>query len=330
MNLINSFRALESFKNEDKHSLSIVEKNIADLPPGELLIKVEYSSLNYKDAMSAKGIPGVTREYPHTPGIDASGYIVQSASSKFKEGDAVIITGYDLGMNTSGGFAEYIRVPESWAVHLPKDLSLRNAMVLGTAGLTAGLSVLALEKYGDLQNKDSVVSGSTGGVGSVALLLLAKLGSNVTAISGKPEAEKYLKSLGANKIVSREQIYKETRKPLDKPSWDVGIDVAGGEMIPTLLASIKPNGAIACSGLVAGASFEASIFPFILRGVSLIGIDSVEILLERKIEVWNKFASEWSLENLDSITKEVSLDNLSLEIDMILSGSQIGRVLVKI
>ena len=331
--MTSTFRALEASETEGKFSLKIVEKPIADLPEGDLLIKVDFSSLNYKDAMSASGMPGVTRNYPHTPGIDAAGKIAESRVPDFKEGDEVIVTGYDLGMNTSGGFGEYIRVPSSWAVHLPKGLTAKESMSLGTAGLTAGLSIHALDsfrEYTGLKNTKSVVSGATGGVGSISVMLLSKLGSEVTAVTGKNDQSDFLHTIGASNILSREELAETARKPIGKSLWDVGVDVASGEILSLLLTSLSPGGAVACSGLVGGPSFESSIFPFILRGNALIGIDSVEIPLKDKEHIWEHFAHDWVLEGLDKSTKEVSLDNLEVEIESILSGNQVGRVLVKI
>ena len=324
-----SYRALESSVKEEKYSLSIVEKNTEDLPKGDLLIKVRFSCLNYKDAMSATGIPGVTKEYPHTPGIDAVGEIVQARQGQFKEGDLVIVSGYDLGMNTPGGFAEYISVPHDWAISLPSSLSPRDSMILGTAGLTAGLSVAALESFRGLENTKSVVSGSTGGVGSISTMLLSQLGSSVTAISGKKETE-FLNTLGASSVINRTDLLENIKKPISKGLWDIGVDVVGGDILSTLLAALNPGGAIACSGLVGGTSFESSIFPFILRGNALIGIDSVEIPLSNKEKMWNKFASEWSISNLSEITKEVSLESMEDEINTMLKGQQVGRVVLKI
>ena len=331
--MTSTFRALEVSETEGEFSSKIVEKNIADLPEGDLLIKVDFSSLNYKDAMSASGLPGVTRNYPHTPGIDAAGKIAESTVPDFKEGDEVIITGYDLGMNTSGGFGEYIRVPPNWAVHLPKGLTAKQSMSLGTAGLTAGLSIHALDsfrEYAGLKNTKSVVSGATGGVGSISVMLLSKLGSEVTAVTGKNDQSDFLHAIGASNILSREELAETARKPIGKSLWDVGVDVASGEILSLLLTSLSPGGAVACSGLVGGPSFESSIFPFILRGNALIGIDSVEIPLKDKEHIWEHFAHDWVLEGLDKSTKEVSLDNLEVEIESILSGNQVGRVLVKI
>ena len=331
--MTSNFRALEVSESEGKFDLSIVEKKVDDLPEGDLLVKVSYSSLNYKDAMSATGMPGVTRNYPHIPGIDAVGAVVNSGVSDFKEGDYVIVTGYDLGMNTSGGFGEYIRVPSNWAIHLPKRLSEKQSMSLGTAGLTAGLSIHALDsfrKWEGFKETKSIVTGSTGGVGSVSVMLLSKLGSEVTAVTGKNDQADFLSSLGASNILSREELSETARKPIGKSLWDIGVDVVSGEALSLLLTSLSPGGAVACSGLVGGPSFESSIFPFILRGNALIGIDSVEIPRKTKEHIWEHFAGDWSLEGLEAITKEVSLDNLETEITSILNGNQVGRVLIKI
>ena len=327
-----TFKALEARENNGDYSLSIIEKSLSNLPENDLLIKVEYSSLNYKDAMSAKGMPGVTKNYPHTPGIDAAGEVAETSTKDFKEGDEVIVTGYDLGMNTSGGFAEYIRVPASWAIQLPEGLSSRKAMALGTAGLTAGLSIHALDnfrEYAGFKATKSVVTGSTGGVGSIATMLLSELGSEVTAVSGKKDQSDFFTSLGASQILSREELLEVTRRPIGKSLWDVGVDVVSGDILSLLLTSLTPGGAVACSGLVGGASFESSIFPFILRGNALIGIDSVEIPLKDKLHIWEHFSQNWALDRLDDITKEVSLEELGAEIESILSGNQIGRVVVK-
>ena len=324
-----TFKALLVEEDNGNYTNSVVERTLDDLPDGDLLIKVSYSSLNYKDALSASGNPGVTRNFPHTPGIDAVGEVAQSNSSNFKEGDKVIVTGYDLGMNTSGGFSEFIRIPSSWAIQLPTKLSELDSMCLGTAGLTAGLSIYALASFQGISNTRSIVTGSTGGVGSISVMLLAKLGSEVTALSGKSDKEDLLKGLGAKEVISREQLSELTRLPIGKPLWDIGVDVVSGEILSLLLASLTPGGAVACSGLVGGPSFESSIFPFILRGNALIGIDSVEIPLEQKENIWKLFADEWSL-SLQDTTKIVSLEEISSEIETILKGEQVGRVVLKI
>jgi len=324
-----TYKALESYKTEIGNSLRLVEKKISDLPEGDLLVKVQYSSLNYKDAMSARGFPGVTKNYPHTPGVDAVGTVIRDKSNTFTEGDEVIVTGFDLGVNTAGGFGEYICVSSDWAIRLPAGLSAKNSMILGTAGLTAGLSIRALQSFRGVANTKSIVSGSTGGVGSVAVKLLAHLGSHVTAISGKNSQHELLKSLGAEAILSRESFLENVRRPLGKGVWDIGVDVVGGEILSTMLAAINPAGAVACSGLVGGSQFESSVFPFILRGIALLGIESVAISLDQKEIIWDHFASDWSIP-LNDLVKEVNLKNLEDEIDLIIAGNQVGRVLVKI
>ena len=326
-----TYQALESVKTEEGNVISVAETNVDQLPEGDLLIKVSYSSLNYKDAMSASGMPGVTRNYPHTPGIDAVGDIDSSSSKNFKEGDKVIVTGYDLGMNTAGGFGQYIKVPAEWATPLPNGLSESESMSLGTAGLTAGLSVHALEAYrgNSFEGTKSIVTGATGGVGSIALMLLSKLNSEVTAITGKKEQVDFLSGLGASEVILREDLQEVARKPIGKSLWDLGVDVVSGDVLTMLLTSLTPGGAVACSGLVGGPSFESSIFPFILRGNALLGIDSVEIPLEKKSQIWEKFSSDWKLD-LAELTKEVSLDDLENEIEKILQGNQVGRILVNL
>ena len=235
-------------------------------------------------------------------------------------------------MNTAGGFGQYIRVPAHWVIKLPNGLNEIEAMSLGTAGLTAGLSIQALEKYSSttgFEGSKSIVTGSTGGVGSIAVMLLSKLGSEVTAVTGKNTQKSFLEDLGATEVISREELSEMTRLPMGKPIWDLGVDVVSGNTLSLLLSSLKPGGAVACSGLVGGPSFESSIFPFILRGNALLGIDSVEIPLSQKEEVWKNFASDWKLD-LSKLVKEVPLEGLENEINSILQGGQVGRVLVNL
>jgi len=325
------FKALWINKNENAFSRQIIERNTDDLPPGELLIRVKYSSLNYKDALSASGYAGVTKQYPHTPGIDAAGVVVQSKVTDFAEGDEVIVTGYDLGMNTAGGFGEYIRIPASWAVKRPAGLTLRQSMCLGTAGLTAAL---CLDKLGQAgvkpQNGEVLVTGATGGVGSVAVTLLAKLGYQVTAVTGKSAQDAFLKDLGAQQILPRSALQEGTGKPLLKEQWVGAVDCVGGDMLFNLIKSLRYGGSVACCGLTAGVGFNATVLPFILRGVNLLGVDSVEQPLAYKAIMWQRLAGEWQLPNLDSLVGEVGLTELPDEIDKILAGQQVGRVLVRL
>ena len=321
------YNALVTTEDNKSFINSIEKRNISTLPDNDTLVKVKFSSLNYKDALSASGNKGVTRNYPHTPGIDAAGIIEETTSKNFQVGDEVIITGYDMGMNTFGGFGEYIRVPQEWIVKKPGNLSLSESMAFGTAGLTAGLCLRKLLLHGLKPDDGEVfVSGVTGGVGIISLMLFSKLGFDVTAITGKMDQEKLLKNLGAKTVLDRNDLDSDLISPLQKPIYAGGIDAVGGKILSNLICSTSQRAAIACCGMVGGLSLDTSIFPFILRGLSLFGIDSAESLLETKEEVWNNFASSWKLENIDENIKDISLNELPSEIDKILDGKQIGRV----
>ena len=323
------YRALITSEDNKTFINSIEKKDITDLPDNDTLIKVKYSSLNYKDALSASGNKGVTRKYPHTPGIDAAGIIEETSGNKFKSGDEVIVTGYDMGMNTFGGFGEYIKVPQEWIVKKPDNLSLSESMAFGTAGLTAGLCLRKLLAHGlKPEDGDVFVSGVTGGVGIIALMLFKKLGFNVTAITGKLDQEEFLKNLGANQVIDRNSLDLDLISPLQKPIYSGGIDAVGGKILANLICSTSQRAAIACCGMVGGLSLDTSIFPFILRGLSLFGIDSAESLIDVKKEIWSNFSSSWKLENIDENIKDISLDELPDEIEKILKGNQIGRVRV--
>jgi len=325
------FKALWISKNENAFSRQIIERNTDDLPPGELLIRVKYSSLNYKDALSASGYAGVTKNYPHTSGIDAAGVVEQSQAKDFAEGDEVIVTGYDLGMNTAGGFAQFIRIPASWAVKRPAGLTLRQSMCLGTAGLTAAICLDKLEQVGvKPQNGQMLVTGATGGVGSIAVALLAKLGYQVTAVTGKSAQEAFLKDLGAQQILPRSALQEGTGKPLLKEQWAGAVDCVGGDMLFNLIKSLRYGGSVACCGLTAGVAFNATVLPFILRGVNLLGVDSVEQPLAYKAAMWQRLGGQWQWPHLDNLTREVGLTELPEEIDKILAGQQVGRVLVRL
>ena len=310
-------------------SNAIENRNINDLPKGDLTIKVSFSSINYKDALSASGNKGVTKHYPHTPGIDAAGAVVESTSSEFSSGDKVIVTGYDLGMNTSGGFSEYIRVPSKWAIMLPKSLSLKESMALGTGGLTAGLCINLLNNKNGVTNKKAIVTGATGGVGCIAIQLLSKLGAEVTAVTGKKNSASFLNSLGAKRVITREELNEQFREPLSKGLYDIGIDVVGGKTLSGLLTCLNREGTIACCGNVGGAAFETNVFPFILRGNSLLGVDSAERKIKEKQWLWNQFSSEWKIEDIDQFSRTISLNDLDSEIKKILEGGQTGRVIVQ-
>lgn len=308
----------------------VIERSLDDLPEGEVLIKVHYSSLNYKDALSATGNHGVTRQFPHTPGIDASGVVAESSVAEFAAGDEVIVTGYDLGMNTFGGLAQYIRVPASWIVKRPSNLSLREAMVLGTAGLTAALCVDKLLNAGVApQNGPVLVTGATGGVGSIAIMLLAKLGFQVTAASGKTEQTDFLRQLGAAEVIDRAELLEGMDKPLLRPKWAGIVDTVGGDMLFNTLKALQHSGSAACCGLTAGTNFNGSVLPFILRGVNLLGVDSVELPLATKAAMWDKLSLDWKLD-LELLVNEISLQEVPAAITKMLAGQQVGRSLVRI
>ena len=321
------YRALVTSEENKTFFNSCTKKDTVNLPDNYTLIKVKYSSLNYKDALSASGNKGVTRNYPHIPGIDAAGVIEETSGNKYKSGDEVIVTGYDMGMNTYGGFGEYIKVPQEWIVKKPDNLTLSESMAFGTAGLTAGLCLRKLLTHGLKPEDGNVfVSGVTGGVGIISLMLFKKLGFSVSAITGKLDQEEFLKSLGANEVIDRNTLDLDLISPLQKPLYSGGIDAVGGKILANLICSTSQRAAISCCGMVGGLSLDTSIFPFILRGLSLFGVDSAESLIDVKEEIWNNFSSVWKLENIDENIKDISLDELPGEIDKILKGEQIGRV----
>ena len=324
------FRALVVSKTDEKtYSREVTERRISDLPEGEVLVRVRYSSLNFKDGLSCIGNPGVTRNYPHTPGVDASGEVTESSDSRFKEGDSVIVTGYDLGMNTSGGFGQYIRVPADWVVPLPEGMTFKEAAIYGVAGFTAALSVDALQKHGvNPEHGEIVVTGSTGGVGSVSVALLSLLGYTVVASTGKKEESEFLQDLGAAEIISREEVNDELNKPLLRERWAGGVDTVGGNTLATLLKAGKRGGAIAATRLVASSELSTTVFPFILRGVSLLGIDSGFTPTKLRREIWKKLAGVWKFPQLEKLTIDCTLEGLNPEIDKILAGGQRGRVVV--
>jgi putative YhdH/YhfP family quinone oxidoreductase len=329
MALPQTFKAMVVSETAEKTFVREVrQRALNDLPAGELIIEVKYSSLNYKDALSATGNKGVTRKYPHTPGIDAAGVVVDTTTKLFAVGDQVTVTGFDLGMNTSGGFGQYISVPALWAVNLPKGLSLKDSMGYGTAGLTAALCIMRLMASGLSKDPGEVlVTGATGGVGSVAVAILAKLGFNVVAATGKASEHDFLTGLGAKAIISREEANDTSGRPLQKARWAGVIDTVGGNILATALKTAKYGGLVAACGNAMSADLSVSVFPFILRGVSLLGVDSVEIPMRARQTAWQKLAGEWSID-LAKLLTEVSLEQLNPKIDEILKGGIRGRVLV--
>lgn len=328
-----TFRAMVVTEGENKtFTREITEKQVNDLPEGDVIIKVEYSSLNYKDALSATGNKGVSRYYPHTPGIDAAGTVVESNDSKFTPGEEVLITGYDLGMNHSGGYQEYIRVPAHWIVKLPENLTLRESMVYGTAGFTAALSCYKMINNGVKPEDGPVlVTGATGGVGSIAVSILVKSGYEVVAVNGLKDETEYLLELGAKEVISIEDADDKSGRPLLKPRWAGAIDTVAGNILSTAIKTTKYGGSVTCCGNVGSAELQSSIYPFILNGITLLGIDSVNCPVDTRMAVWNKIASDWKLDYLDKLTTELpDLEALDERIDMILQGKNRGRAIVKV
>jgi putative YhdH/YhfP family quinone oxidoreductase len=325
------FKALVVSEEKGKFLQRVTERNISELPAGDVLINVKYSSLNYKDGLSAIGNKGVTRKYPHTPGIDAAGFVAETSSNKFKESDEVIVTGYDLGMNTSGGFAEYIRVPSDWVVKLPEGLSLKESMIYGTAGFTAGLSLYKLEQFSEEKISGEVlVTGASGGVGSMAVALLSKNGYYVIASTGKKDKIDFLKKLGAKQIIGRESVDDKSGKPLLNRKWKAAVDTVGGNILATVLKQMDYRSSVASCGNTYSNEFNATVFPFILRGVNLLGINSAETPMDLRIKIWQKLANEWKPNGLHEIYEDCSLEQLNEKIDLILQGQITGRVVVKI
>jgi alcohol dehydrogenase len=318
-------------KDKETYKKSIVEKSIKDLPDNDVLIEVKYSSLNYKDALSASGNKGVTKKYPHTPGIDAAGVVVESKKEAYNPGEKVIVTGYDLGMNTSGGFQKYIRVPSDWIIKLPENLSLKESMIYGTAGFTAALSVNKIVKSPLEPDQGKIlVTGATGGVGSTAIRILNHLGYHVVAATGKLEAKDLLKSIGASEVIDRAEIDDTSGKPLLKSKWMAVIDTVGGNTLATALKTTEYGGHVTTCGNVAGHKFDASVYPFILRGITLHGIDSVECPQDLRENIWHQLSTNWKTDTLRETIEEISLEEVSDKIESMLNGKLKGRVIIKL
>jgi acrylyl-CoA reductase (NADPH) len=326
------FRALVADKQEESFSLKIKELTKEDLPEGDVTIKVYYSSVNYKDGLASINNSTVVRNYPMVPGIDLAGKVIESKNDRFKEGDEVLITGYDLGVSHFGGYSEVARVPADWIVPLPKGLSMKEAMAIGTAGFTAALSVHRLQENHLSPSQGRVlVAGATGGVGSHAISILSRLGYEVTASTRKKAEHDYLKQLGASDFVSPEEFVMPEKRALLKQQWAAAVDPVGGQYLPYILASIRYGGSVAISGMTGGTNFQSTVFPFILRGVNLLGIDSVFCPMETRLYLWERLADEWKPDHLlDSISHEVTLDELPDVLAKILRGEMRGRTIVKL
>ena len=324
---MSTYKAFEVREETEKNFVgTIVEKSALELAEGSVSIEVCYSSVNYKDALSASGSKAVTREYPHVPGIDAAGTVLASTDANFAVGDEVVVTGYDLGMNTAGGFGQQVTVPGGWVTKLPVGLSLRDSMVLGTAGLTAGLCVNKLLLNGITPEAGKVlVTGATGGVGIIACALLVKLGFEVVASTGKLAETAKLTALGVSEVISREAFSEENPRPMLKESYAAAVDVAGGTTLVNVIKSLSYGGSVAACGLVDSPALSATVLPFILRGVNLLGVDSVELPLAQKQQVWNLFANEWALTDIDSLAETIVLAELPAVLAKVLAGGAIGR-----
>jgi acrylyl-CoA reductase (NADPH) len=326
------FKALMVNKTEDDFSVGVKNISFNDLPDADVLIKVEYSSINYKDGLASIPNGKIVRSYPFIPGIDLAGVVVSSQDPRFREGDEVIATSYEIGVSHYGGYSEYARIPGDWIVPLPENLTLKEAMVYGTAGFTAALSIQRLEDNGLTPEKGKVlVTGATGGVGSLAVSMLAKRGYDVVASTGKASEHDFLHKLGAKEILSREEVYSGTIKALDKQLWAGAVDPVGGEMLASVLSKIQYNGSVAVSGLTGGGNVPTTVFPFILRGVNLLGIDSVYCPMEVRKELWSRMATDLKPSTLlDLIQKEITLEQLPETLPTILKGQARGRIIVKL
>ncbi|BBM02874.1 YhdH/YhfP family quinone oxidoreductase [Microbulbifer sp. GL-2] len=326
-----SFRAIRVEEvAPGKFDQLLVKRQVTDLPDNPLLLSVSHSSLNFKDAMSAFGNRSITRVYPHTPGIDAVGKVLEDRSGTFKAGTELLVTGYDLGMNAPGGLAEMVAIPPGWALPLPQGLTARESMALGTAGLTAALCIEKLLESGAVpEDGEVLVTGATGGVGSIAVALLAKLGFRVAAVTGKLEAADFLTELGAWKVLDRDTLAPFASKAMAKPLWAWAVDTVGGETLFNVIKSLAYGGGVAACGMAAGAQFHANVFPFILRGISLLGVDSVELPIGKKIAVWRQLSNEWYIgDKLSMIAEDISLEQTPEFLARLHRGHGIGRYVV--
>lgn len=327
-----TFDALVVNKQEEQFSVDVQKLTINDLPEGEVLIQVHYSGVNYKDSLASIPNGNIVKNYPFIPGIDLAGVVVSSEDPRFKEGDEVIATSYEIGVSHFGGYSEYARIPAKWVVPLPDGLTLKKTMIIGTAGFTAALSVQRLQDNGVSPEKGKVlVTGATGGVGSFAISILSKLGFEVEASTGKASEQDYLTSLGATSIVPREEVYDGKIRALGKQKWAAAVDPVGGEPLAALLSQIQYGGSVAVSGLTAGGNVPTTVYPFILRGVNLLGIDSVYCDMETRLKAWERLANVYQSESLEEfIQQEASLAQLPEVLPTLLKAQARGRILVKL
>ncbi|HOC11489.1 MULTISPECIES: YhdH/YhfP family quinone oxidoreductase [Thermomonas] len=330
MSIPSSFRAFRIHNDAAGYRSGLESIALTDLNSGEVIIKTAYSSINYKDALAGTGQGKILRQFPLVGGIDVAGHVVTSTDAAFKEGDAVLVTGSGLSETRDGGYSEYARLEAKWVIPLPTGLSLREAMILGTAGFTAALGLLRMEDNRQTPAHGPLaVTGASGGVGSLALAIYRKAGYEVHAISGKPEHADYLKSLGAHEVLGRDAL--ATTKPMDTARFGGGLDNVGGPMLAALLAQTAPYGNVASCGLAASHELHATVMPFIIRGVSLLGVASAGTARDIREEVWRRLADSWKPDNLDAIcTREVGLDGLAEVFSAMLAGQSLGRSVVSI
>lgn len=310
---------------------AVEQLTLDELPPGEVVIDVEYSSINYKDALACRAQAGIVRKLPHIPGIDCAGRVHSSSDARYRVGDPVLVTGYDLGAPAWGGYSRKVRVPADWVVPLPPTLTPKQAMTYGTAGFTAAQCVMAIQLR-DIgpERGEVVVTGASGGVGSVAIAILAKLGYRVVAVSGKPEQADLLKQLGADRVIPRQDLDDRSDAPLLNAKWAAAVDTVGGNTLATIIRSLDHRGCVAACGLVGGAELPLTVYPFILRGVTLFGIDSAKCPREPRLEVWKKLAGEWDVsDQLAPLAREVTLSQVPHEVELMLAGKNHGRILVR-
>lgn len=327
---MDQFKAIIVKEENDQVIYGLEDVNLDSLSEGSVLIKVAYSSINYKDMLAVQKNGGVIRNYPLIPGIDLSGTIVHSTDNRYTEGQKVIVTGFAMGMSHTGGFAEYAKVPGDWIVPLPDNLSLKDAMVFGTAGFTAALSIMALEEKGMDLNKDPriLVTGSTGGVGSVAVQILSKIGyKNIAALVRKEHQVDVAKSLGATDVIFANELG-ELNKPLNKQKFDFVLDTVGGEIASVLIPQISYGGSMSMCGNAGGIKLTTTVLPFILRGINLLGIDSVNVPIKDRGYIWEKIANEWNIAQT-TIISVISLGEVPQTIEAIKNGQHLGRTIIK-
>ena len=325
------FKAYRTFQENDAVKSRFVEMSLDDLDPGDVVVRTKYSTINYKDALSYNGAGKIMRKYPTNAGIDMAGTVESSADTRWKKGDKVIVHAYDVGVAHDGGYSEYVRVPGDWVVRRPESMTAFDAMTLGTAGFTAAQAIMLMENNGlKPDNGPVAVTGATGGVGSVAVEILAKTGYHVVAITGKPEEAGYLRALGAKEVLQRQAIDFAKIRPLDKSTWAGAIDNLGGDMLAWLLSTSKIGGAVSAVGLAAGMSLNTTVAPFILRGVCLLGADSVNCAMATRQKIWNKLAVEWRPDRVHDQVRTIDFEDLPTHFDPYLKGMVRGRTVVRI